>query len=91
MAPVTSSPTGVPGQTIDDPELRALISRLSRLSASGEPDLTASPGTDEIGGQPQWLDQPRITDETVEALVTELAGYPKWRFQEQVRLLLGFK
>lgn len=89
MAPVTSSSTGVAGQIIDDPELKALIQRLSLLA----PDPTGTNAAAGGGGgetqtqQPQQPQEPppRITDETVTTLVSELARWPKWRFQEQVR------
>jgi len=90
MAPVTSSSTGVAGQIIDDPELKALIQRLSLL-APDPTGITNAAAGGETETQQQQEPPPRITDETVTALVSELTRWPKWRFQEQADLYQWIK
>ena len=81
MAPVTATKTGIPRQTIDDPQLKALLSRLSEYAihdtifASSDNFGTAS---DNKGDEQSRVD--------VEGLVGELERWPRWRFQEMVSL-----
>jgi hypothetical protein len=82
MAPVTETATGVGGQRIEDPQLRALLDRLRTYGAEtseleGDTDKANSDDSDSAMQPPSRVD--------VEGLVGELERWPKWRFHEQVR------
>ena len=81
MAPITATTIGVARQIIDDPELVTLLKRLHALTV---PDVyMTNNGGDEhvvmVDGERR-----REMESTIENLVKELGGVPRWRFQEQV-------
>lgn len=86
MAPVASSSAGVPTQPIDDPDLRALMSRLTELAPlrPHEEQLGTAPSPLASSAANSSLTSSRYDQVRVDDLVSELTKYPKWRFQEQV-------
>ncbi len=84
MAPVVISSTGIPRQTIDNPELIKFIERVSTF------DLTinnAKSKSDDSAGMD--IDEDNNTSAKrppldIDGLVDELKKCQRWRFQEQV-------
>ena len=98
MAPVVATSTGVARQTIDDPRLVDLISRLSvfdvRLRRDYDAAAAAAAADDmmvvddalgeEGGGTNGGSPTPPLPPPDVMGLVAELDRVPRWQFQEQV-------
>jgi hypothetical protein len=95
MAPVAATSTGVARQTIDDPRLVELISRLSvfdvRLprdddAAAAAADMMVVDDAlgEEGGGTNAVTPKPPSPPPDVDGLVAELDRVPRWQFQEQV-------
>lgn len=84
MAPVTATNTGMPRQTIDDPELIKFIRALSLCN------IAATSAVSKTNGSPP--DQPALSDsmDNIERLIAEISKHTKWRFQEQVCLFFVF-
>ena len=82
MAPVTVTATGVGGERIEDPQLRALLDRLCTFKVETN---ALEEGTNEASNDDSdhKMQSPSRVD--VEGLVGELERWPKWRFHEQVR------
>lgn len=85
MAPVVISSTGIPRQTIDNPELIKFIERVSTF------DLTinnAKSKSDDSAGMDIDEDNNNTSDKKppldIDGLVDELKKCQRWRFQEQV-------
>ena len=78
MAPITSTTTGIPRQTIDDAVLRSLIDTLSSYDCNSLVEAEASKNY-----APSNTCSGRVD---VEGLVGELERWPQWRFQEMVSL-----
>ena len=81
MAPVSCSITGLGGQKIEDPQLRALLDRLRKYG----------PGTSKLQRGSSEESDDNITKLEkcnnridVEGLVEELERWPQWRFHELV-------
>ncbi len=79
MAPVTATSTGITRQFIDDPELKALLERLSSYDVG--PVKPLPEGSRDANAEAAKVD--------IEALVGELERWPQWKFQEMVSFLLG--
>lgn len=78
MAPITSTTTGIPRQTIDDAVLRSLIDTLSSYDCNNLVNDVASENR-----APSDTCSSRVD---VEGLVGELERWPQWRFQEMVSI-----
>jgi len=78
MAPITSTTTGIPRQTIDDAVLRSLIDTLSSYDCNSLVEAEASKSD-----APSNTCSGRVD---VEGLVGELERWPQWRFQEMANL-----
>jgi len=78
MAPITSTTTGIPRQTIDDAVLRSLIDTLSSYDCDSLAKAEASKNH-----APSNACSGRVD---VEGLVGELERWPQWRFQEMANL-----
>ena len=80
MAPVTATSTGIPRQFIDDPELFALLERLSSYDVSTSKPIR---GNSQTGGASADADTDTARVD-VEGLVGELERWTQWKFQEMV-------
>ena len=86
MAPVTATSTGIPRQFIDDPQLTALLERLSsydvrRNSDSDGGNLDKSTSDKDVDGDNSNDETERVD---IEGLVGELERWSQWKFQEVV-------
>ena len=94
MAPVVATSTGVARQTIDDPKLVDLISRLSVFDVRLRRDYDAAAADDMMvvddalgedgGGTNGGSPTPPLPPPDLKGLVVELDRVPRWQFQEQV-------